>query len=87
MVGVSVQLQAGCSGAEQCILPDDSSKGSCLQDSPNTLKVRDCNVTGNSVQSNGGGFYGDNMNLADFTDVQFAENIAGTGALQHKLML
>ena len=54
-----------------------------MQDSPNTLKVRDSNVTGNSVQSNGGGIYGDNMNLADFTDVRFQDNIAGSGELSH----
>lgn len=53
----------------------------CTQDTPNTLKVRDSNVTGNSVQSNGGGFYAVNINLAQFTGVRFKENVAGTGEL------
>ncbi len=58
-----------------------------MQDQPNTLKVRGGNVTGNSVQSNGGGIYGDNMNLADFTGVRFQDNIAGIGELPTPALL
>ena len=49
------------------------------------MKVSNSTVTGNSVQSNGGGIYADNMNLGDFTSITFKNNVAGTG--KHNALL
>jgi len=83
LLGSSIGCTTLLLDSNTAMCPDETHR--CSQDTPNTLKVLGSNVTGNSVQSNGGGIYGDNMNLADFTAVQFADNIAGTGELPTQL--
>ena len=51
------------------------------QDTPtSSIKIRSTNVTSNVAISDGGGIHAVNMNLGEFTNVRFENNVAGTGA-------